>query len=140
MTESPFRHREIDPQFKIIEYGRVGRIYYAVHDEICHIELIVSHRRGLGKLLVAELVKTIGSNKIIEMDPIIEDATLSELKSDGSVEYVQKLNKSLTIDDTEDLRKLKIVRLLNGGGINVDRLTIYPKGNGETSASLSGRT
>jgi hypothetical protein len=87
------------------------------------IVYIRSREPGLGKRMIRQFVADIGPNNHISTSWVKEDETDAALKT---LEYPMSADSDniLTITDHEILNRLKFARLLDGGGISVDRVEV----------------
>ncbi|MBX4206062.1 hypothetical protein KW795_02595 [Candidatus Microgenomates bacterium] len=138
MTENPFKHGH-GGSFAYIKNGD-GSLLYSTSENLYCLDFIYSKKEGNGSKLIQEFVKTVGDNKNIFVSCITESRTLFYLEQIGAMEYVEKLNKSLIIDDEELLNRIKIVRLLKAGGITVNNIKICFNSEAKLSISLEGTT
>lgn len=87
------------------------------------VELILSRLPGRGKAVVKEFVRKIGKNKAVYGD-VVEKSSRQTLRELGYLDQVDKTGSDISITDESVLSKVKIVRVLNGGGVHVSRLKL----------------
>jgi hypothetical protein len=103
-----------------------GHMYY-YYDEGRNayvIDEIESDVPGTGKNLVEELVNKIGSGMVVVAEAVIEEDTRKRLKEIGVTSFVENSDKEVTITSPAVLKTLKMAKVLSGGGVKVERMTL----------------
>lgn len=120
-----------------LEYDFWGSIHYLGGDsawleferegtDIWYIASLDSKKAGEGKRMVRELVNILGSGQPISAS-VIEETTIDTLLELDEVKArVIDERQTIVIADKDTLHQLKVVRVLEGGGIITDRLEVAP--------------
>lgn len=91
------------------------------------IEELRSKKPGGGKGIIREFVRRIGPNQPVSASATIEPVTVSRLEEVGILRHVRNSQKPVTLTHPSPLLdSLKISRVLNGGGITINRMIIAP--------------
>lgn len=86
------------------------------------MEYLESYKPGTGKELVRRFCAEVGKNQEVE-GSIIEPVTRRQLSRMG-VFSAAKEDGQTTLTDPIKLRRLKLVRVLEGGGLHVEQITV----------------
>ena len=79
---------------------------------------------GVGKRYARKIVEILGRGTPIELTEVIEINTLEKLHELGILNKVRETKKKVTISETNVLEALKMVRVLKGGGIKINKVII----------------
>lgn len=92
---------------------------------------IKSKKKGEGKRLVKAFVDKVGLGQRVLGQAIIEPETRKALNDAGLLYDVVVERKPIEISDRELLKKLKIIKVFEGGGVKVEKLVIIPQEDGQ---------
>jgi hypothetical protein len=79
---------------------------------------------GVGRELIRGVVEMIGEDQAIEMHNVIEMKTAQTLLELGFYDKVKSIKEKVVITETEVLKELKMVRVLQGGGVKVHSVSL----------------
>lgn len=108
--------RASDKEF--VEFGETtdGSIY---------LGWLESQSPGTGKRLISKFVREVGPGKEV-YGWVVEDETLQKLSDLGLTGRVLAEKARIEVTDQKTLSSLKIVRVLQGGGLKVKMLNLNP--------------
>lgn len=127
--------------------SELASLQYVEGDGVWHIEELGSNKPGEGKKVVRQFVKTIGEGQEVAA-AVNEEETIARLGELGILSFVENTGKTVEITAKALLKTLKLARVMEGGGIKVEKITVSPMlGEKEDDAdassanvSLVGRT
>lgn len=108
------------------EDGVDGCGSYNVVDGVCTMVRLHSWVEGGGKAMVAKMIEMLPPGMQVEVDCVIEVKTIEKLIKLGYFDQVINTEKPVYVDEV-DLHDLKIVRVLEGGGLNVERVVVQTR-------------
>ena len=91
------------------------------------IDDITSYEKGQGKRVVSEFVRRVGHDQPVCTSPVVEPFTMAGLESFGLLSKAEQERKMIEVNPAI-YQNLKLVRVLEGGGIEVERFVIEPWG------------
>jgi hypothetical protein len=121
---SPFGDIKNKPRCISNEHASMD--YYQDENEDYVIEEMSSNKPGEAKKIVKAFVDLIGPNKKVKGIAVIEPESRKRLSELGVLDYVDKDKKAINITTPGVFKSLKITRMLMGGGLKIDKITISP--------------
>ena len=106
------------------EGGTLFEYRYDADNNSWILEYIVGGIPKKGTEVLKKFVRKIGKGQNVIAEEIIEPETRKKLKELSMLAKVHDTGESITIEDKDILKKLKIVRFLERSGIKVDKLTL----------------
>jgi hypothetical protein len=103
--------------------GVDGYGFYKIEDCICTMVRLQSWVKGGGKAMVAKMKEMLPPDTLVEIDCVIEVETIEKLIKLGYFDQVIETENPLDVLET-DFHDLKIVRVLEGGGLTVERVVV----------------
>ncbi len=121
---SPFG--EMKTKSKYISNEHAFMDYYQDENGDYVIQEIGSNKSGEAKKIVKAFVEHIGPNKKVKGIAVIEPESRKRLSELGILDHVEKEKKTINITTPGVFKSLKITRMLMGGGLKIDEITISP--------------
>ncbi|MFA6603092.1 MAG: hypothetical protein WCT01_04810 [Candidatus Shapirobacteria bacterium] len=112
--------------FYIRDLESSASLTYFKHNDGWLIDDIQSKKAGCGKKLVREMATRIGVDQPVYLTCVIEPNTRAALHHLGLLTKVEDSREALEFTDRNIIINLKMARVLTGGGVNVERVRIYP--------------
>ena len=105
--------------------GKLGifESHYNEEEKLWHIDWIESRENGGSSKLVKEWVDKVGPGEQVTVDCVIEPETVKKLDELITFDDLAE-NERYTFEDRKIIEELKIVKVIEKGGIRINLLTI----------------
>lgn len=127
MSESGVEHHRVGKIEYLTSESAEIRYFFNRRDNCWILEDLGSDKPGEGQQIIRSFVDKVGKDQKIKATSIIEKETIKRLSELGILAHADREKKTLSFSPhSRVLDTLKIVRVLRGGGIKIDKVLIIP--------------